>query len=90
MPNYEEIKAELEKDLAEITPVIKALDDLREEKRAASPEESRIINELEIRSTPKVIALMLESKAQKRNHKLSEQGVTREYNPFILADDTDI
>lgn len=89
MPKYERIKAELLEDLEEITPVLDIIDDLHKTGRAASIEESEQINDLSVMHSSEVIALMLESKAQKRNAKLLAVD-NREYDPFLLVTSQEI
>ena|GEM_PF-6227433 len=91
MPHYERIKSELAQDLEQLTPVIRILDELRSTGRTASTEESKEINDISIVHSSEVVALMLESKAQKRNARLRSLNIDdREYNPFILTTDKEV
>ncbi|MCT4635071.1 MAG: hypothetical protein N4A31_02330 [Rickettsiales bacterium] len=86
MPKYERIKSELNKSLKEVSSAIEILDDLRRTGRHSSLEESEVLKDLSLVYSPEVVALMLESKAQKRNARLSALDIEdRKYDPFILV-----
>lgn len=89
MPKYERIKSELVEGLEQIALVIEILDNLRRTGRPASIEESDRISYLLPFHSPEVIALMLESKALKRNAKLLAVD-NREYDPILLVNTQEI
>lgn len=86
MLKYKIIKSELNESLEEVSSAIGILDNLRRTGREASLEESEVLEDLSLLYSSEVVALMLESKAQKRNARLSDLGIEdRKYDPFILV-----
>ena len=92
MPSYDFIKRELVDDIVKVSSGIDIVDELRINKKSASKEQYNTLKRLKIRHSPDVVALMLESKAQKRNAKLAthETSSSRQYNPILLCNEDDV
>lgn len=83
---YQEIKSEIEDSLLELNPVIRLIEKIRRTpfKKAYTKKDSEKIDELDIKHSPELVALMLEAKARNRNQK--EESEDTLYNPLILSD----
>jgi hypothetical protein len=84
---YNQLKSELEGSLSQLTPVITAIDSMKNNRSEISPVDAELIYKFKLTSSIEVVALMLESKARKRNSKIREGGY--QYNPFILSSSFD-